>query len=83
MMREMYRADKPAVLSLINRTRLTLSFHQRSFTTSRESIKERRCQLAIVDSSHVTIIIHLGNYFANYLDLPGVGSFRQQRRSSV
>lgn len=76
-------AGELAVLSLINLARLTLSLYRRSLATSRESIKERRCQSAIVDSSHVTIIIHLGNYFANYLDLPGVGSFRQQRRSSV
>lgn len=66
---------KLVVLSLINLARLTLSLYRCSSATSRESIKERQCQSAIVDSSHVTIIIHLGNYFANYLDLPGVGSF--------
>lgn len=74
-MRDMYEAGKLAVLSLINLAKLTLSLYRRSFA-SRESIKQRRCQSAIVDSSYITIIIHLGNYFANYLDLPGVGSFR-------
>jgi len=58
-------------LSLIN-------LQRGSSVASRKSIKGRRCQSAIVDSSHVAIIIHLGsNYFANYLGRLARGGFFQ------
>lgn len=66
---------RPIDLSLINRTTpVCVCVCVRSLSTSLfhtsavvNPLTTRRRQSAIVDSSHVTIIIHLGNYFANYL----------------